>query len=204
MASGPDTVVFDIGAVLLDWDPDYLYRTIIPDPAQRKHFLATIVPDIHEITDRGKPFDQAIAERQQRHPEWAEAIAAYWQRWPETLGGVFEETAALKDALADAGVPLYALSNFSAETFPIARRLYPIFDNFDGIVLSGEVGVTKPDPAIYRWLLARHGLRAEQCLFIDDRPDNIETARLMGFHAIVHTDAAALREHLVRYRLLSG
>lgn len=199
----PRAAVFDLGGVLIDWDPRHLYRRLFDDPAVMEAFLAEVTtPAWNHEQDAGRPWAEAIAALVAAHPDQRALIEAFHLRWPETLGGPIEGTVAVLAELRAAGVRLLALSNWSAETFPFARARYPFLDWFDGIVISGEVGITKPDPGIYRVLVARHAVVPRETVFIDDRPDNLATAARLGFHAIRFLDPDSLRRDLRRIGLL--
>ncbi len=204
--SAPITaVVFDLGGVLIDWDPRYLYRTLFADEVAMEDFLTTVTtPDWNRAQDAGRPWSEAVEELTARHPEKRELIEAYWRRWPEMLGGPIEPTVAVLDDLRPTGVRLYALSNWSAETFPIARPRYPFLGWFDGIVISGEEGLIKPDARIFEVLLERYDLRPEETVFIDDHAPNVEAAGALGIRAIRFTDAGTLRADLRALGLLDG
>ena len=193
----PTTVVFDLGAVLIDWNPRYLYRSLIEDSDEMERFLAEVTTQAwnHE-QDRGRRWADAVAELVERHPDRADLIRAYHERWPEMLGDAIDGTVAILADLRDAGVALYALSNWSDETFHIALARYPFLAWFHGIVISGEVGEAKPEPAIYEALMARHQVDPKESVFIDDQPANVEAARRIGFTAIRFTDPLALRAQL--------
>lgn len=197
-----DAVIFDLGGVLIDWNPRHLYRKLFANAAEMERFLAEVcTPAWNLEQDRGRPWAQAIAELSARHPDQAELIAAYRARWPEMLNGVIAGTVALLERLDDAGVPLYALTNWSAETWPYAERLYPFLERFRAIVVSGRIGLVKPEPAIYRHALARFGLIAERTLFIDDAARNVEGARVVGLIAVRFAGAEALARDLARLGL---
>jgi len=199
-ADGPavSAVVFDLGGVLIDWDPRYLYRSLFGgDEAAMERFLATVcTPEWNRGQDAGRPWSEAIASLVAEHPEHADLIRAFWDRWPETLGDAIDPTVDVLAELRAAGIPLYALSNWSAETFPIARPRYPFLDWFDGIVISGEVGAAKPDPRIYQALVERHGLDPASLAFVDDVPANVAAAESLGMRGLTFTSAAALRQDL--------
>ncbi len=198
-----DTVVFDLGGVLVDWNPHHLYRNLIPDEAERSRFLAEVCPQHwNELQDAGRPVAEATAERVALFPEHAELIAAYYGRWEEMLAGAFEETVSVLEALHERDIPLYALTNWSAELFPIARRRFAFLRLFRGIVVSGEEKLIKPDAAIFELLCRRHGLAPERCAFIDDNPANVATARALGFVAHGYASAAGLRAWLGELGLL--
>jgi 2-haloacid dehalogenase len=197
-------VVFDLGGVLVDWDPRHLYRSLFDgDEAAMETFLATVcTPEWNRQQDIGRPWSEAVATLVADHPGQRDLITAYWERWPETLGEAIGPTVDVLAELRAAGVPLYALSNWSAETFPAARPRYPFLEWFDGIVISGEVRAAKPDPRIYEALLERHHLEPGSILFIDDIAENVSAAEALGIRSIRFTDGAALRHELVRLGIL--
>lgn len=181
---GETLVVFDLGGVLIDWEPRRLYRRIFAEEAAMERFLAEIcTPAWNAELDRGRPFAEAVAELVARHPEQEGAIRAWWERWIEMIGGPISGTVAILEQLAERGTPLVALSNWSAETFPLVRaqEAYRFLDRFERIFLSGELGLIKPEPAIFEHLLSATGRRPETCLFIDDSAANIATAERLGF-----------------------
>ena len=202
-ATPPTTVIFDLGAVLIDWNPRYLYRSLIDDPDEMERFLAEVTTQAwnHE-QDRGRTWRAAVDELVAVHPQHAHLIRAYHERWPEMLGGPIQDTVDLLAELRDAGVELYALSNWSTETYPIALERYPFLRWFRGVVISGEVGAAKPEPAAYLALVERYGVVPEASVFIDDQPANVEAARELGFRAIRFTDPASLRDELEALGLL--
>ena len=196
-------VVFDLGGVLIDWDPRYLYRKLLADEAAVEEFLATVcTPEWNAELDRGRPFAEGVAELVERHPEHAAAIAAYHERWPEMVAGDIPGTVEVLAELRAAGVPLYALTNWSAETFAITRGRFEFLEWFDGLLVSGEERVTKPDPAIFQLLLDRFGLDPTATVFVDDSEANVAAARRLGFDAIRFTGHEELRRELVARRLL--
>ena len=146
--------------------------------------------------DGGKPFAEGVAELQAEHPEWSEAIAIYHTRWIEMMNGEIEGMASVIRRLKMAGYGVYGLTNWSAETFPMVRDTYPVFQEFDGIVVSGEEHLLKPDAAIYKCLLERYALQAEESLFVDDNADNVAGARNVGMKAIQFTSAVELEREL--------
>lgn len=174
-------IVFDFGGVLVDWNPRYLYDPYFGDAERSRWFIDNICTGEWNATlDGGKPFDVGVEELTALHPEWADAIAAYRDRWIEMIGGEVPHTAALVRRLKSAGYGVYGLTNWSAETFPMVRARYGIFDELQGIVVSGEEHLLKPDPRIYRVLLSRYGLEAGESLFLDDNEANVEGARAVG------------------------
>jgi 2-haloacid dehalogenase len=198
-------VVFDLGGVLIDWDPRYLYRKLLADEAAVEEFLATIcTPEWNDELDRGRPFAEGVAELAERYPAHAAAITAYHERWPEMLGGAIGGTVELVAELRAGGVPVYALTNWSAETFGIARERYAFLDWFDGVVVSGEERMIKPDPAIFQVLLDRFGLDPAATFYVDDSEANVEAARRLGFDAVRYTGPRQLRRDLAARGVLSS
>jgi 2-haloacid dehalogenase len=191
-------VAFDLGAVLIDWNPRHLYRALFDgNTAAMERFLAEVcTPEWNARLDAGRPLAEAVEELAYRHPDQAQLIRAYRERWGEMLGGVFEGTLAVVRELRGAGVPVYALSNWSTETFALTRGRFPFLDDLEGIVISGDVGVGKPDPAIFRHFLARFGLRTDEIVFVDDSPANVAAAGDLGIQAIRFEDAAQVRRDL--------
>ena len=186
--SQPSIIVFDIGGVLLDWDPRYLYRKIFDDPEQMEWFLREVcTPAWNLEQDRGRPFADAVAERIALFPDHADAIRAFDERWAETVSEAIHGTVGILEALRRAKIPNYAITNFSAEKFEVACAALPFLANFDGIVVSGAEKLIKPDPKIYRLLLERYRLNAADCLFIDDVLKNVEGARAVGMQAVQFT-----------------
>lgn len=205
-AEGPRHVIFDLGGVLIDWNPRYLYRRLFDgDEAAMERFLAEVcTADWNLGFDAGRPWAEGIAELAARHPHEQARIAAYRERWIEMVAGPIRPTVAILKELDAQGVPLYALTNWSAETFALVRprRRYAFLDRFRAIFVSGELRLVKPDPAIYRHALAGIGAPARDCLFIDDSAANVATAAELGFFAHRFTDADRLRAELVRLGLL--
>ena len=197
-------VVFDLGGVLIDWDPRYLYRKLLADEAAVEEFLATVcTPEWNAELDRGRPFAEGVAELVERHPEHAAAIAAYHERWPEMLAGDLPGTVEVLAELRAAGVPLYALTNWSAETFAITRGRFEWLDWFDALLVSGEERMTKPDPAFFRLLLDRFGLDPGATVFVDDSEANVAAARELGIDAVRFTGPDRLRRELSARRILA-
>jgi 2-haloacid dehalogenase len=200
----PTAVVFDLGGVLIDWNPRYLYRRLFDgDQAAMERFLTDVCPPAwnHE-QDRGRPFAEGCAIAAQAHPAERERIEAWFECYDETMAGEVPGTVDVLAELRARGVPLYALSNWSAETFPRAQARFAFLQWFRGIVISGALGMAKPEPAIYHHLLETHGLDAAETLFIDDAPANVAAAEALGIRAIRFTDAEALRADLRTLGLL--
>jgi 2-haloacid dehalogenase len=197
-----DTVVFDVGNVLLSWDPRHLYRKIFEDQERMEWFLTHICTPAWNIEqDRGRSFDVAIAELVARHPEWEREIRAFDERWEETIAG---EIAGSVELLAQlkGKVALYSITNFSREKFAVSLRRYPFLSEFDGVIVSAHEGLLKPDLAIYRLFLERYGREASRCLFIDDSQRNVEGALAAGMRAVQFRGAAELAAELARFGLL--
>jgi 2-haloacid dehalogenase len=200
----PSVVIFDVGNVLFDWNPRFLYERLIDDDRALDAFLRDVATkDWHFQHDAGRPFAETSAELASLHPEHADLIAAWGPRFIEQLGGMLPGMAALVDDLHARGVALYAITNFSAEFWPPFRaREAALFDRFADIVVSGDELLTKPDAAIYHLALERFGVAAADAVFVDDRADNIAGAEAVGMHGLLFTDAEALRADLARYGLL--
>ena len=200
---GIDAVVFDLGGVLIDWSPYHLYRKLLPDDAAIAAFLDEI--GLYQellVLDTGETTFTDWAETlKSRHPAHATLIDAYRTRWHETIAGVFADGVAVVERLKSAEVPLYVLSNWGIETWQEAHEHHhlPFLDLFDGIVISGEEGLVKPDAAIFSLLCERFGLSPERAVFIDDNAANVAVGARLGFHTIHHhggTGAASLRKAL--------
>ncbi|WP_374764095.1 HAD family hydrolase [Yunchengibacter salinarum] len=177
-------VLFDIGNVFVHWSPRFLYEKLIDDPAELDWFLSEVVTlDWHTAHDAGRPFAESIAERVRAYPDHGDLIRAFDSRWDETIRGPIPGSVAALESLKAAGVPSYALTNFSAEKWPPFRQSFAFARLFDGVVVSGEEGLVKPDPAIYHRAVTRFRLTPEHTLFVDDRADNIAAAEALGFRA---------------------
>ncbi|MDP8919865.1 MAG: HAD family phosphatase [Pseudomonadota bacterium] len=198
--SKPTTVVFDIGNVLLRWDPRNLYRQLFEDEAEMEWFLSNVCTSDWNIEqDRGRDWDEAVTLLVKDHPGHEPHIRAFHERWSETVSGIFENNVALLQRLREAGVPNYCITNFSSPKFLLAQERFPFLAGFDGIIVSGDERLLKPDPAIYRLLLDRYRLEASDCVFIDDSKANVEGARTVGMHAIRCIETTDLAAELRRY-----
>ena len=197
-------VVFDVGNVLYGWDPDsFLVRQIADDEARLRFIEDTDLYGWHETLDAGRPYAEAAAELTEKFPAYADLISAWSERFGETISGPVPGVHTIVDELHAKGVPLYAITNFSADFWPpFAARERDFFARFEDIVVSGDVKLLKPDPAIYFLALRRFGLRPDEALFIDDRAINVEGARAVGMAAHLFVDAADLRARLEAERLL--
>ena len=200
-----DTVVFDLGGVLIDWNPRHLYRRLFDDEAAMEHFLAEIcTTHWNERQDAGRNWDEAIATLSAQHPQHAGLIAAYRARWDEMLGGPLAPSVAVLDELRRRNQRLYALTNWSQETFPIAWERYEFLHWFAGVMVSGQEGLLKPDPAIFRRLISRFGLLPQRTVYIDDAPRNVDAACRLGMHGLLFRDAATLRAQLCEAGVLDA
>lgn len=192
-----DTVVFDLGGVLVDWDPRYLYRTLFDDEAAMERFLAEVcTPEWNLAQDAGRPWAEAVAVLSAQHPQHAEHIAAYRTRWLDTLRGPIQPTVDLLGELREQGVRLYALTNWSQETFPLARERFDFLGWFEGIVVSGEEQLIKPDPEIFQRLIQRYAIEPARTLYIDDSLRNVAAAEALGMHGWHFQGADALRARM--------
>jgi HAD superfamily hydrolase (TIGR01509 family) len=181
----PRVIVFDIGNVLLDWDPRHLYRRIFSDAERMEWFLENVCHQTwNREQDRGRAWADAVAERIAVHPDWEDEIRAFDARWHETVAGEIEVNVRLLESLKAAGWPLYSITNFSREKFAECLVRHPFMGLFDGIVVSAHDGLMKPEPAIYRVLLDRYHLKAAECLLIDDVLENCEGAEAVGMRAL--------------------
>lgn len=191
-------VVFDLGGVLLEWNPRHLYRKLFGgDDVAMEAFLANVCTvGWNERQDAGRSFADAVAELRPHHPDKVELIEAFGCRFGEMIPGAIEGTVDILADLKRAGVPRYALSNWSAETFPPQRERFAFLSWFDGIVVSGEEGVIKPDPKIFRILLERFRIAPEEAVFIDDNPGNAAAAAELGIHGIHFRSPELLRREL--------
>lgn len=198
------TVVFDIGNVLLEWNPEHLYRKLIPDAPERKRFLDTVcTPEWNLQQDLGRTWGDAVQALSAEHPDKADLIAAYSDRWHEMVPGEVPGVRSLLLNLKSLGTPLYAITNFSSEKFTEAQDRFPFLkSSFTDIVVSAEERLLKPDPRIYHVLFERNGLAPETCFFIDDSAANVDAARGVGMAAHHFRTADALAEELMQLGLL--
>lgn len=200
---GVSSVVFDLGGVLIDWNPRYLYRQLIDDELAMEQFLADVCsPEWNARLDAGHSWADEIESLAARHPEQRELIIAYRARWSEMVAGAIDGTVQVLAELRRRPVGLYALSNWSAETFALARERFDFLGWFDGILLSGEIGICKPDARIFRQLIERHELEPARTVFVDDVLQNVEAADRQGMVALHFRDAGTLRSQLIRLGLL--
>jgi 2-haloacid dehalogenase len=198
-----DAVVFDLGGVLLDWNPRYLYRQLFTDENAMEKFLANVCTlEWHVAHDLGHSTAESCAELARRHPAQAEMIQAWAERSEDMVAGAIDETVEILSELRAAGTPCYVLSNMERESFPLRLARFEFLQSFDGYVISGLEGVVKPDPKIFELLLERFGLDRRHTLFIDDSPANVDAANAIGLPAIHYRSADDLRRRLVEHGLL--
>jgi 2-haloacid dehalogenase len=193
-----DTLVFDLGGVLIDWNPEYLYNKIFPNEEERRWFLSTIcTPVWNEEQDGGRSLAEGTEQLVLQYPEHEASIRAYYDRWQEMLGGPIHETVEIfRELKFKTRLKLYALTNWSAETFPVALELYDFLHWFDGRLVSGEEKVRKPFPVIYRLLIERFGIQPERAIYVDDNIRNVLPARDLGFVGIHFRTPQLFREEL--------
>ena len=197
------TLIFDFGGVLIDWNPRYLYRRYFDSAAAMEGFLNEIDFagwNVHQ--DRGRPFSEGVRELSARFPHYKSLIQAYHEHWEESLGSPIEGTAEILRMVKGLGYPVYGLSNWSSETFPRAQAKFDFLHLLDDYMLSGDVSAVKPDPLIFQLALERFGRRAEECLFIDDSPANVEAASALGFACIRFLSPSQLQADLERLGIL--
>jgi 2-haloacid dehalogenase len=194
-----NTIIFDLGGVLIDWNPKYLYRKIFRTEEEVDWFLGNIcTSEWNDQQDAGRSFEEATRELIQKHPEWEEAISAWYGRWQETIQGPISDTVViLKQIKKSEKYRLFALTNWSAETFPWAYSNFDFMKWFDGIVVSGQENTRKPFPEFYQILFDRHAIDPSRSLFIDDNIKNIEGAKAVGLNAIHFTNPSALEKELL-------
>src|SRR5580692_9400700 len=205
MTAPHSVAVFDLGGVLIDWNPRHLYRKLFQDEAAMEYFLANIcTPEWNLQQDVGRTFAEACAALKLQSPSNAEMIDAWFGRFDEMMTGPIAGTVDILAELREREVPIYALSNWSAETFPFARRRFEFLQWFRAIVLSAEVHLVKPDPRIFQRFCEKVALLPEQIIYVDDLQHNVEAARRIGMYTVRFSDPAALREELVQLGLLQS
>ena len=199
----PKAFIWDVGNVMVRWDPRNLYTKVFPDPAERERFLMSVCTmDWHIAHDLGVTFAENRRPLIARHPQYAAEIRAWEDRWWEMFDGPIPETVAAIEALHARGVPQYGLSNMSHEVLDGITAMSPAFARLQDIVISAETAIMKPDPRIYAQACERFGLTPGDALFVDDSEKNIAGAAVLGFHTHHFTDPAALRPALEAAGLL--
>jgi 2-haloacid dehalogenase len=198
-------IIFDLGGVLIDWNPEYVYLDVFEgDRKKMQWFLDEICTmDWNENQDGGYPLQKATEERVSLFPQYEEWIRMYYGRWEEMLGGSIEETVEILDQLlGDIKFRVIALTNWSSETFPVALQRFEFLHRFEGIVVSGIEKTRKPFPDIYQLTLDRYGFKAEETLFIDDNQRNIDAAADMGIQTIHFKNPKDLKYNLNKKGIL--
>jgi 2-haloacid dehalogenase len=196
-----ETIVFDLGGVLIDWNPDYVFDELFgEDTARKEYFYQHIcTPDWNEMQDAGRPLAEATAERIGKYPDWAAEIAAFYGQWEKMLGGAIEPTVDVFRKLRQCDYRFYALTNWSSETFPIAQQRFELLTWFDGIVVSGVEKTRKPFTDFFEILFSRYDINPQTALFIDDNARNVAASRELGMRAIHFLDPADLPRQLAEY-----
>jgi 2-haloacid dehalogenase len=195
-------IIFDFGGVLIDWNPRHLYRTLFEDGADMEYFLTHVCNNSWNLEqDRGRSFKDGIALLQQEFPQYESMIQAYHDKWETMLKGEIKENINLMLRLKKK-YKIYGLTNFSAETYPILIERLPVFNKFDGIVVSGYEKMVKPEKDIYKLLISRYSVEPAQSIFIDDLLENIITARELGFFTIHYNVGINLEDVLARMKLI--
>jgi 2-haloacid dehalogenase len=188
-------VIFDFGCVLVYWSQHNLYDTHFGSKEKTDWFVDNICTwEWNNQTDLGKSFAESVAEKVAEYPEWETEIRMYWERWEDMLNGEVPGTKEWICELKNAGYKVYGLSNWSHETFPMVKDKYEAFGMMDGIVMSGQELIAKPDLRIYKILLERYGLKAEECVFIDDRKENIIAGEQVGIRGIIFEDCEQVKQ----------
>lgn len=204
MSSNIKAIIFDFGGVLVDWNPRNLYKHYFTNnPGAMEDFLTEInFMEWNAQQDKGRPFSEGVAILSKKFPQHSNLIHAYHEDWINSIIGQIDGSVEILVSLKKKGYPIYGLSNWSAETFPLARKRYPVFELLDDYVISGDINLIKPDAAIFQHALKKFGRTAQECLFIDDSKPNIVTAKMLGLDAILFEAPAQLRDELTKRKLL--
>jgi len=193
-------IIFDFGNVLVKWDPRNLYKRFFPDLEAVDSFLEEIrFMEWNAYQDAGRSFKDGVKDLSKQFPQYKHLIEAYDKYWEDSITDTIDGTIEILNQLRESGWKLYLLTNFSAEKFEVIRNRYEFLKLFDRIIISGEYGIVKPDPAIFALTLELIGRRSRECLFIDDSPANIESARRLGFQTILFHSAEQLKADLKIY-----
>jgi 2-haloacid dehalogenase len=199
-----EAVVFDVGGVLLDWDPRHLYRKLFADESEMEWFLAEIcTPAWHAPHDRGVSTEASCAALASSYPQFSQLIWAWWKRSEEMIGGVDAGSVEILRAVRETGLPCYALTNMEAETYPLRLERFPFLGWFDGTVVSGREGMAKPEPGVFTRLLDRFGLKPSTTLMIDDTKENLEAASKLGIQTTLFRSSGQLRAELETAEVLT-
>lgn len=199
-----NSVIFDLGGVLIDWNPSYVFDSMFTEEEKKKYFFENIcTSDWNEQQDAGRSIKEATEELVAKHPEWKEYIEAFYGRWEDMLGGPIPGTVEIfRQLKSQGGLKLYALTNWSAETFPVALQRYEFLHWFDGRVVSGEEKMRKPFPEFYQLILERFDLEPEHTLFIDDNLRNVKAAEAVGLQCIQFISPEQLKSDLLKQGVL--
>lgn len=197
-------IIFDLGGVLIGWDPRKVFSRFFPgQTGAMEDFLEEVhFAEWNAQQDKGRPFAEGVALHAEKFPHHAHLIQAYHENWKDSLTGSLEGSVEILRTLKKEGWRLYGLSNWSAETFPMAQYDYGFLSLLEDIVISGDVKMIKPEPEIFHYLLKRINLQPGECLFIDDSPANIETAKRLGFQTILFHSPSQLAEELIARQIL--
>ena len=201
-----NTVIFDLGGVLIDWNPNYVFDKIFNGDEERKQYFFQHVcnSDWNENQDAGYPLQKATEDKLAEFPEWATEIKAFYGRWEEMLGGAIQPTVEILKKIKNANLHrLYALTNWSHETFPVALERFDFLQWFEGIVVSGTEKTRKPFVDFYKILFERYGVNPKDAIFIDDNLRNVEAGRALGLMSIHFQSAEELEKELVRLKIIS-
>jgi 2-haloacid dehalogenase len=204
MSSNITAIIFDFGGVLVDWNPRNLYQHYFPgQPQAMEDFLTEInFMEWNAQQDKGRSFAEGTTLLSKEFPQYTKLIRAYFENWEKSIVGQIDESVEILTALKRKGFPIYGLSNWSAETFPIARKRYQVFELLDDYVISGDIKLIKPGREIFAYSLKKFGKTAQECLFIDDAQTNILTARELGFDTIHFATPSQLRAEITARNLL--
>ena len=200
---GIEAVVFDIGNVLIEWNPERVYDRVIGVERRKAMFAAVDLHGMNDQVDRGQNWYDAVSECAAQNPDWHDEIMMWHERWLEMASPAIDHSVRLLRALRSKGVPVFALSNFGIQTFEIGEREYPFLEEFDRRYISGHMGEVKPEPEIYRMLEDDCGVAPTALLFADDRADNIAAAAARGWNTHLFTDPQGFADRLVAEGLLS-
>lgn len=196
-------IVFDLGGVLIEWNPRYLYRQIFSEEQEMESFLKTVwTYEWNEKLDLGQSFLEVATSLSELHPNYKEEVMAYYHRWEETITGPIDGTVDILKTIAKSNHSVFALTNWSAETFYPTKERFSFLELFEGTVVSGEEKMAKPGPEIYQVLLSRYNLKPNETVFIDDRQDNVDAAKALGIHAIQFLDSDQLKQELTQIKVL--
>lgn len=203
MRTGIDAVVFDIGNVLIEWQPERYYDATIGEDRRRAMFAEVDLHGMNDRVDQGHGFRDVIYEVAETYPHWRDEIRDWHDNWIEMAQPVIHHSVKLMSALQEKGVPVFSLTNFGIESYAYAATHYDFLTRFDRDFISGHMGVTKPDPRIYQMLEDASGARPDRLLFTDDRPENIDAARARGWQVHLFDGPSGWGETLVAHGLLS-